>query len=172
MYLLSCIRILNEYERGVVFRLGRSMSQPKGPGLIMIFWPVDRMIRVSLRTHVDDVPPQDILTQDNVSVHVNAVVYYQVVDPLKAILVVENYQYATSELSQTTLRSILGQAELDELLAERDRLNRHLREVLDPQSDPWGATLSMVEVKHLDLPDTMKRAMATAEAEAPTKCLR
>ena len=110
MYLLSCIRILNEYERGVVFRLGRSMSQPKGPGLIMIFWPVDRMIRVSLRTHVDDVPPQDILTQDNVSVHVNAVVYYQVVDPLKAILVVENYQYATSELSQTTLRSILGQA--------------------------------------------------------------
>jgi len=166
LYLLTCIRVLDEYERGVVFRLGHVQRKPRGPGLTMIFWPVDRMERVSLRTFVNDVPPQDIITKDNVSVSVNAVVYSRVVDPLKAILEVENYRYATSELSQTTLRSVLGQAELDELLAERDRLNQHLRDTIDQQSDPWGIKISMVEVKHVDLPDAMKRAMAQqAESE-------
>jgi len=166
LYLLSCIRILNEYERSVVFRLGRVLQKTKGPGLIMVFWPVDQMARVSLRTHVDDVPAQDVITRDNVSVKVNAVVYFRVTDPLQAILQVENYLYATSQVSQTTLRSILGQAELDELLAERDKINRRLQEVIDKQTDPWGIKVLAVEVKHLDLPDTMKRAMAMqAESE-------
>jgi regulator of protease activity HflC (stomatin/prohibitin superfamily) len=166
LYMLSCIRILDEYERGVVFRLGRVQPKPRGPGLTMIFWPVDRMERVSLRTRVNDVPAQDIITKDNVSVSVNAVVYSRVIDPLKAILEVENFRYATSELSQTTLRSVLGQAELDELLSERDRLNQHLRETIDQQSTPWGIEISMVEVKHVDLPDAMKRSMAQqAESE-------
>lgn len=166
LYLLSCIRIILEYQRGVVFRLGRVLPHPKGPGVKMIFWPIDRMIKVSLRTLVNDVPAQDVITRDNVSVKVNAVVYFRVVDPLKAVLEVENYLYATSELSQTTLRSILGQAELDELLAERDRINRKLQQVIDQQTDPWGIKVSMVEVKHLDLPETMKRAMARqAESE-------
>jgi regulator of protease activity HflC (stomatin/prohibitin superfamily) len=166
LYFLSCIRIINEYERGVVFRLGRALPDPKGPGIIMIFWPVDRMVRLSLRTFVKDVPSQDVITRDNVSVKVNAVVYFRVVEPLRAILEVENYLYATSELSQTTLRSILGQAELDELLSERDRVNRHLQEVIDLQTDPWGIKVSTVEVKHVDLPETMKRAMAKqAESE-------
>jgi regulator of protease activity HflC (stomatin/prohibitin superfamily) len=166
LYFLSCIRILNEYERGVVFRLGRVQKRPRGPGLIFVFWPIDRMTRVSLRTLVHDVPPQDIITKDNVSVSVNAVVYSRVMDPLKAILEVENYRYATSELSQTTLRSVLGQADLDELLSERERLNKHLRDSIDLQSDPWGIKISMVEVKHVDLPDAMKRAMAQqAESE-------
>ncbi len=160
LYFLSCIRIISEYERGVVFRLGRVLPNPKGPGIIMIFWPVDRMVRLSLRTFVKDVPSQDVITRDNVSVKVNAVVYFRVVDPLRAILEVENYLYATSELSQTTLRSILGQAELDELLSERDRINRRLTEVIDDQTDPWGIKVSTVEVKHVDLPETMKRAMA------------
>jgi regulator of protease activity HflC (stomatin/prohibitin superfamily) len=165
-YLISCIRILYEYERGVVFRLGRVLSDTKGPGFIMIFWPIDRMERVSLRTIVLDVPQQDIITRDNVSVQVNAVVYFRVVDPMKAILEVEDYRFATSQLSQTTLRSVLGQAELDELLSERDRLNRHLQETIDQQSDPWGVKVSLVEVKHVDLPHEMKRAMAKqAEAE-------
>lgn len=166
LYFLTCIRVLYEYERGVVFRLGRVLANPKGPGLILVFWPVDRLERVSMRTHVKDVPPQDVITRDNVSVKVNAVVYFRVIDPLKAILEVENYLYATSELSQTTLRSIVGQAELDELLAERDRINRRLQEVLDQQTDPWGIKVSLVEVKHVDLPDVMQRAMARqAESE-------
>jgi regulator of protease activity HflC (stomatin/prohibitin superfamily) len=166
LYFVSCIRVLSEYERGVVFRLGRVLPQPKGPGLILVFWPIDRMVRVSLRTIVKDVPSQDVITHDNVSVKVNAVVYFRVIDPLKAILEVENYLYATSELSQTTLRSILGQAELDDLLAERDRINRQLREVIDQQTDPWGVKVSLVEVKHVDLPEAMKRAMARqAESE-------
>ena len=166
MYLLSCIRILNEYERGVLFRLGRVLEKTKGPGLIMVFWPVDRMVRVSMRTYVDDVPSQDVITRDNVSVKVNAVVYFHVTDPLKSVLQVENYLYATSQVSQTTLRSILGQAELDELLAERDKINRRLQEMIDQQTDPWGVKVSAVEVKHVDLPDTMQRAMARqAESE-------
>ena len=166
IYLLSCIRILYEYERGVVFRLGRVLQTTKGPGLIMVFWPVDRMVRVSMRTYVDDVPAQDVITRDNVSVKVNAVVYFRVTDPMQAVLQVENYLYATSQVSQTTLRSILGQAELDELLAERDKINRRLQEVIDQQTDPWGVKVSAVEVKHVDLPDTMQRAMARqAESE-------
>mgnify|MGYP005848263253 CR=1 FL=1 len=166
LYFVTCIRIILEYQRGVVFRLGRVLPAAKGPGLTLIFWPIDRLYKVSLRTHVNDVPAQDVITRDNVSVKVNAVVYYRVLDPLKAILEVENYLYATSELSQTTLRSILGQAELDELLSERERINRKLQQVIDLQTDPWGIKVSMVEVKHLDLPDTMKRAMARqAESE-------
>ena len=166
LYLLSCIRILFEFQRGVVFRLGRVLADPKGPGLILVFWPIDRMMRVSLRTFVQDVPPQDVITRDNVSVKVNAVVYYRIVDPMKAVLAVEDYRFATHQLSQTTLRSILGQAELDELLAERDRINRYLQEVIDQQSDPWGVKVSLVEVKHVDLPEMMRRAMAKqAESE-------
>lgn len=166
VYLLSCIRILYEYERGVVFRLGRVLESARGPGLIMVFWPIDRMTRVSLRTHVDDVPAQDVITRDNVSVKVNAVVYFRVTDPMQAVLQVENYLYATSQVSQTTLRSILGQAELDELLADRNTINRRLQEMIDKQTDPWGIKVLAVEVKHLDLPDTMKRAMAMqAESE-------
>jgi regulator of protease activity HflC (stomatin/prohibitin superfamily) len=166
LYLLSCIRILFEYQRGVIFRLGRVLPAPKGPGLIMVFWPVDRMVRVSLRTVVQDVPSQDVITRDNVSVKVNAVVYFRVIEPMNAILEVENYKYATSQLSQTTLRSVLGQAELDDLLAERERINRQLQEVIDQQTDPWGVKVSLVEVKHVDLPEHMKRAMAKqAESE-------
>ena len=166
LYFLTCIRILAEYERGVVFRLGRVLSHPKGPGLVLVFWPIDRMVRVSLRTIVADVPSQDVITRDNVSVKVNAVVYFRVIDPMRAILEVENYMYATSELSQTTLRSILGQAELDDLLSERDRINRQLQEVIDQRTDPWGVKVALVEVKHVDLPEEMKHAMAKqAESE-------
>lgn len=166
LYLISCIRILFEYQRGVVFRLGRVVKGPKGPGLIWVFWPIDRMEKVSLRTHVQDVPPQDVITKDNVSVKVNAVVYFRVVDPSKAILEVEDYAFATHQLSQTTLRSVVGQADLDELLAERDKINQQLQEVIDEQSDPWGVKVSLVEVKHVDLPETMQRAMAKqAESE-------
>ncbi len=166
LYLLSCIRILFEYQRAVVFRLGRVLDPAKGPGLIMVFWPVDRMVRVSLRLFVQDVPTQDVITIDNVSVKVNAVVYFRVVDPMKAVLEVEDYYYATSQLCQTTLRSIVGQIELDELLAERDKINRQLQTIIDAQSDPWGIKVSLVEVKHVDLPDHMQRAMAKqAESE-------
>ena len=166
LYLISCIRILYEYERGVVFRLGRALSEPKGPGIIFIFWPIDRLVRVSLRTIVQDVPPQDVITRDNVSVNVNAVVYFRVVDPMKAVLEVENYRYATHQLSQTTLRSILGQAELDELLSAREEINHRLQISIDELSDPWGVKVSTVEVKHVDLPDVMKRVMAKqAESE-------
>ena len=166
LYLITSIQILAEYERGVVFRLGKLLPQPKGPGLIFVFRPIDRLVRISLRTVVLDVPPQDIITRDNVSVKVNAVVYFRVVDPRRAVVEVENYNYATSQLAQTTLRSVLGQAELDDLLAERDRLNSQLQQILDHQTDPWGIKVSAVEVKHVDLPQDMQRAMARqAEAE-------
>ncbi len=165
-YLFSCIKILNEYERGVIFRLGRVLGQPKGPGLIFIFKPFDKMVRVSTRTVVLDVPPQDIITRDNVSVKVNAVVYFRVFDPIKAVIEVENFLFATSQLAQTTLRSVLGQVELDELLSDREKLNMSLQSILDKHTDPWGVKVSAVEVKHVDLPDTMQRAMARqAEAE-------
>jgi regulator of protease activity HflC (stomatin/prohibitin superfamily) len=160
------VNILNEYERAVTFWLGRLSRQTKGPGLVLIFWPFERMVKVSLRTVVHDVPPQDVITRDNVSVKVNAVVYFRVVDPARAIVEVENYLYATSQLAQTTLRSVLGQAELDELLSERDQLNLRLQEIIDRHTDPWGIKVSMVEVKHVDLPQEMQRAMARqAEAE-------
>jgi len=166
LYLFSSIQILNEYERGVIFRLGKLLPDPKGPGLVLVFKPIDRIVRISLRTVVLDVPPQDIITRDNVSVKVNAVVYFRVLDPRRAVVEVENYMYATSQLSQTTLRSVLGQAELDDLLAERERLNHQLQSILDTQTDPWGIKVSAVEVKHVDLPQDMQRAMARqAEAE-------
>ena len=164
--LFSWIKVLREYERGVVFRLGRVLADPKGPGLILVFSPIDKMIRVSLRTVVLDVPPQDVITKDNVSVKVNAVVYYRVLAPKEAILAVQDYQYATSQLSQTTLRSVLGQVELDELLSEREKLNTKLQEIIDQHTDPWGVKVSMVEIKYVDLPQEMQRAMAKqAEAE-------
>ncbi len=163
--LSSAIRILREYERGVVFRLGRLIGA-KGPGLILLIPVVDRMVRVSLRTVVMDVPPQDIITKDNVSLKVNAVVYFRVVQAEKAIVEVERYLEATSQLSQTTLRSVLGQSQLDELLAERDQINRQLQTIIDHQTEPWGIKVSNVEVKHVDLPPEMQRAMAKqAEAE-------
>jgi regulator of protease activity HflC (stomatin/prohibitin superfamily) len=166
LYLITSVHILAEYERGVIFRLGKLLDRPKGPGVIFVFRPIDRMVRISLRTVVLDVPPQDIITRDNVSVKVNAVVYFRVIDPRRAVVEVENYNYATSQLAQTTLRSVLGQAELDDLLAERDRLNAQLQQILDHQTDPWGIKVSAVEVKHVDLPQDMQRAMARqAEAE-------
>ncbi len=166
VYLLSSINILAEYERGVIFRLGKLLPQPKGPGVVLVFAPLDRIVRVSLRTVVMDVPSQDVITRDNVSVKVNAVVYFRVIDPRKAIVEVESYQYATSQLAQTTLRSVLGQVELDGLLSERDRLNQQLQQILDQHTDPWGIKVSSVEVKHVDLPPDMQRAMARqAEAE-------
>jgi regulator of protease activity HflC (stomatin/prohibitin superfamily) len=165
-YLLSSIKILNEYERAVVFRLGKLLNEPKGPGVILVFAPIDRMVRVSLRTIVMDVPPQDVITRDNVSVKVNAVVYFRVIDPRRAIVEVESYHYATSQLAQTTLRSVLGQVELDDLLSERERLNQQLQQILDQHTDPWGIKVSSVEVKQVDLPPDMQRAMAKqAEAE-------
>lgn len=160
------LRVLNEYERAVVFRLGRLLPEVKGPGLFLLLWPIDKMTKISLRTVVLDVPPQDVITRDNVSVKVNAVVYFRVVEPNKAVVSVENFLYATSQLSQTTLRSVLGQAELDELLSEREKLNEKLQEIIDQHTDPWGIKVSMVEVKHVDLPQEMQRAMARqAEAE-------
>ena len=166
LYVISSIHILKEYERGVIFRLGKLLPEPKGPGLILVFRPIDAIVRIRLRTVVHDVPPQDIITRDNVSVKVNAVVYYRVIDPRRAVVEVEDYSYATSQLAQTTLRSVLGQAELDDLLASRDRLNQKLQEILDNQTDPWGIKVSAVEVKHVDLPENMRRAMARqAEAE-------
>jgi len=165
-WLMSSLKVLNEYERAVVFRLGRLLADAKGPGLILIWFPIDRMQRVSLRTVVHDVPPQDVITRDNVSVKVNAVVYYRVMNPRRAVVEVEQYHYATSQLSQTTLRSVLGQAELDDLLSQRDRLNSELQLILDRHTDPWGIKVSAVEVKHVDLPVEMQRAMAKqAEAE-------
>jgi regulator of protease activity HflC (stomatin/prohibitin superfamily) len=166
LYVISSIQILNEYERGVIFRLGKLLPQPKGPGLVIVLRPIDRIVRISLRTVVFDVPPQDIITRDNVSVKVNAVVYFRVVDPSRAVVAVENFLYATSQLSQTTLRSVLGQAELDDLLAQRDRLNQQLQQILDEQTGPWGIKVSAVEVKQVDLPQDMQRAIAKqAEAE-------
>jgi regulator of protease activity HflC (stomatin/prohibitin superfamily) len=166
LYLISSINILVEYERGVIFRLGKLLPQPKGPGVILVFTPIDRIVRVSLRTVVFDVPPQDVITRDNVSVKVNAVVYFRVIDPRRAIVEVENYNYATSQLAQTTLRSVLGQVELDHLLSQRERLNQQLQQILDQHTDPWGIKVSAVEVKQVDLPPDMQRAMAKqAEAE-------
>jgi regulator of protease activity HflC (stomatin/prohibitin superfamily) len=160
------VKILNEYERAVVFRLGRVLGRPKGPGLILLIPVVDRAVRVSLRTVVLDVPPQDVITKDNVTLKVSAVVYFRVIDPLKAVIQVENYLYATSQLSQTTLRSVLGQAVLDEILSEREKLNQELQGILDKHADPWGVKVSAVEIKHVDLPQEMQRAMARqAEAE-------
>src|SRR5512144_1956426 len=166
VYVISSVKILAEYQRGVIFRLGKLLPQPKGPGVILVFAPIDRMVRVSVRTIVSDVPPQDVITRDNVSVKVNAVVYFRVMDPRRAIVDVENYHYATSQLAQTSLRSVLGQVELDDLLSERERLNKQLQQILDLHTDPWGVKVSAVEVKHVDLPPDMQRAIAKqAEAE-------
>jgi regulator of protease activity HflC (stomatin/prohibitin superfamily) len=165
-FVLSWIKVLKEYERGVIFRLGRVLGKPKGPGLILVLSPIDKLVRISLRTIVFDVPPQDIITKDNVSVKVNAVVYFRVIDPKRAVIEVQDYMYATSQLSQTTLRSVLGQADLDELLSARDQLNSRLQSIIDEHTDPWGIKISMVEIKHVDLPQEMQRAMAKqAEAE-------
>jgi regulator of protease activity HflC (stomatin/prohibitin superfamily) len=165
-FLASAIKILNEYERGVIFRLGRVLGAPKGPGLIILIPIIDRMQKVSLRTVVLDVPPQDMITRDNVSIKVNAVVYFRVIDPMRAIIDVENFLYATSQLSQTTLRSVLGQAELDDLLSHRDKINERLQEILDTHTESWGIKVSNVEVKNVDLPQDMQRAISRqAEAE-------
>lgn len=164
--LFSWVKVLKEYERGVIFRLGRLLSRPKGPGLILVFAPIDKMVRISLRTIVLDVPAQDVITRDNVSVKVNAVVYFRVVDPNLSVTAVHDYLYATSQISQTTLRSVLGQVELDELLAEREKLNIKLQEIIDKHTDPWGVKVQAVEIKHVDLPAEMVRAIAKqAEAE-------
>jgi regulator of protease activity HflC (stomatin/prohibitin superfamily) len=166
VYVLSSIKILAEYERGVVFRLGRVLPQPKGPGVVLVFAPIDRMVRISLRIEAMEVPPQDVVTRDNVTLKVNAVVYFRVVDPTKAIIEVTNFLYATSQVSQTTLRSVLGEAELDELLSQREKLNLRLQSVLDQHTGPWGVKVTVVEVKQVDLPDQMIRAIARqAEAE-------
>jgi len=166
LYFLTCIRILSEYERAVVFRLGRVLSSSKGPGLIFVFWPVDRAVTVSLRVVTLDVPPQDIITKDNISAKVNAVAYFRVMDPIKATVEVQNYQYATSQMAQTTLRSVIGEMELDDLLSQREKINSKLQTILDKQTDPWGIKVSNVEVKHVDLTEELKRAMARqAEAE-------
>lgn len=164
-FLSAAIRILNEYERGVIFRLGR-VIKAKGPGLIILLPVVDKIVKVSLRLVAMDVDPQDVITRDNVSVKVNAVIYFRVIDPTKAIIEVENYTYAMSQLAQTTLRSVCGQAELDELLSEREKINAELQEILDTHTDPWGIKVATVELKHIDLPQEMQRAMARqAEAE-------
>ncbi|MCU0304724.1 MAG: slipin family protein [Thermoanaerobaculales bacterium] len=160
------INILNEYERGVIFRLGRVLPEAKGPGFVFVFWPIDRIVKISLRTVVHDIPPQDVITRDNVSVKVNAVVYFRVMNPVKSVIEVENYVYATSQLAQTTLRAVLGEVELDDLLSKREEVNIRLQEIIDQHSDPWGVKVSMVEVKHVDLPPDMQRAIAKqAEAE-------
>jgi len=165
MLLSSAVRVLREYERGVIFRLGRLVGS-RGPGLILLIPLVDRMVKVSLRTVTMDIPPQDVITKDNVSVKVNAVLYFRVMDPSKAITEVEDYLYATSQLAQTTLRSVLGGHELDEMLAERDKINANLQEIIDSHSDPWGVKVALVEIKHVDLPQEMQRAIARqAEAE-------
>jgi regulator of protease activity HflC (stomatin/prohibitin superfamily) len=166
IYLLSSIKILREYERGVIFRLGRMPSHPKGPGVILVFWPIDTITRISLRQEAMEVPPQDIITRDNVTLKVNAVITLRVIDPNRAIVQVANYLYQTSLFAQTTLRSVLGEVELDELLAHRDKLNARIQSILDTHTDPWGVKVTNVEVKQVDLPESMLRAMAKqAEAE-------
>jgi regulator of protease activity HflC (stomatin/prohibitin superfamily) len=166
IWLFNSLNVLREYERGVIFRIGRLLPEPKGPGLIWVFFPIDRIVRVSLRTITLDVPTQDVITKDNVSVKVNAVVYFRVVDPRRAIVEVENYLYATSQLSQTTLRSVLGEVPLDDLLSQREKLNLRLQEILDQHAGPWGIKVALVEIKGVDLPENMQRAMARqAEAE-------
>jgi regulator of protease activity HflC (stomatin/prohibitin superfamily) len=166
IWLFNSLNVLREYERGVIFRIGRLLPEPKGPGLIWVFWPIDRIVRVGLRTITMDVPTQDVITKDNVSVKVNAVVYFRVVDPLRAIVGVENYLFATSQLAQTRLRSVLGEVGMDDLLSQREKLNQRLQDTLDQHTDPWGIKVSLVEIKGVDLPDNMQRAMAKqAEAE-------
>src|SRR5689334_12810417 len=166
IYLLNSIKILAEYERGVIFRLGRVLPDPKGPGLILVFAPVDRIVRVSLQQEALEVPPQDIITRDNVTLKVNAVIFLRVVDPAKAVVEVKNYLYQTSQFAQTTLRSVLGEVELDELLSHRDKLNLRIQTILDQHTAPWGVKVANVEVKQVDLPESMLRAMAKqAEAE-------
>jgi regulator of protease activity HflC (stomatin/prohibitin superfamily) len=166
IYIINCIKILPEYERGVVFRLGRLLPEPKGPGLVLIFAPIDKIVRISLRVETMDVPPQDVVTRDNVTVKVSAVVFFRVVDPRRAVVEVEHFVHATSQMAQTRLRAILGEAELDELLSEREKLNGRLQETLDEQTEPWGIKVQAVEVKHVDLPEQMIRAIARqAEAE-------
>jgi regulator of protease activity HflC (stomatin/prohibitin superfamily) len=166
LYLISSIKILAEYERGVIFRLGRVLAQPKGPGVILVFAPIDRIVRTSLRVETMEVPAQDVVTRDNVTVKVNAVIYFRIVDPVRAVIEVANYLYATSQLAQTRLRSVLGEVELDELLSEREKLNVRLQAVLDQHTGPWGVKVTIVEVKQVELPDQMIRAIARqAEAE-------
>ncbi len=166
IYLLASIKILAEYERGVIFRLGRVLKQPKGPGIILVFAPIDRMVRTSLRVETLEVPPQDVITRDNVTVKVNAVIYFRIIEPTRAVVEVSNYLYATSQLAQTTLRSVLGEVELDELLSQREKLNVRLQSVLDQHTGPWGVKVAMVEVKQVDLAEQMIRAIAKqAEAE-------
>ena len=166
LYILNSIKILREYERGVIFRLGRVLPQPKGPGIILVFSPIDRIVKISLRLITMDVPPQDVITTDNVTVKVNAVLYFRVIDPLKCVIDVQDYLYATSQLAQTTLRSVLGQVPLDDLLSERDKLNARLQEIIEQHTDPWGIKVQLVEMKQVDLPENMIRAIAKqAEAE-------
>jgi regulator of protease activity HflC (stomatin/prohibitin superfamily) len=166
LYLLNSIKILREYERGVIFRLGRVLDKPKGPGLIFVFPPIDRMVRVPLRIVTMDIPSQDVITRDNVTVKVNAVVYFRVMEPQKAVLEVQDYLFASSQLAQTTLRRVLVEVELDDLLSEREKLNAQLQEILDKHTDPWGIKVTLVEMKHVDLPENMIRAIARqAEAE-------
>ncbi|MGC9970023.1 MAG: SPFH domain-containing protein [Bryobacteraceae bacterium] len=166
LYILASIKILAEYERGVIFRLGRVLAKPKGPGIFLVFAPIDRMVRTSLRVETLEVPPQDVVTRDNVTVKVNAVIYFRVIDPVKAVIEVVNYLYATSQLAQTTLRSVLGEVELDELLSQREKLNLRLQTVLDQHTGPWGVKVAMVEVKQVDLAEQMIRVLARqAEAE-------
>jgi len=166
IYLLSSIKILREYERGVIFRLGRLLGQAKGPGIILVFWPIDTIVRVSLRQEAFEVPPQDVITRDNVTLKVNAVIFLRVIDPRHAVVEVTNYQYQTSQFAQTTLRSVLGEVELDELLAHREKLNARIQSILDTHTAPWGVKVVNVEVKQVDLPESMLRAMAKqAEAE-------
>lgn len=172
--LAKWINILPEYERGVVFRLGRVLETPRGPGLVIVLWPIDRIVRVSLRTVAEDIPSQDVITRDNVSIKVNAVVYFRVIRPIDAIVDVEKYLYATSQIAQTTLRSVLGMTELDELLTQREKINLRLQEIIDRQTDPWGVKVALVEVKHVDLPTEMQRAMArqaVAEREKRAKII-
>jgi len=165
-WLFNSLKILKEYERAVIFRLGRVLPQPKGPGFVLVFWPIDRAVVVSLRLVTLDVPPQDIITKDNVSAKVNAVTYFRVMDPIKATIEVQNYQYATSQMAQTTLRSVLGELELDDLLSQRETINERLQSILDKQTDPWGIKVANVEVKHVDITENLRRAMARqAEAE-------
>jgi len=166
LYLISSIKIITEYERAVIFRLGRLLAEPKGPGVILVFAPIDRVVRISLRVDTIEVPPQDVVTKDNVTVKVNAVIFFRVIDPRLAVVEVSNFLYATSQLAQTTLRSVLGEAELDELLSEREKINIRLQSILDQHTAPWGVKVSMVEVKQVDLAEQMIRALARqAEAE-------
>jgi len=166
VWMFNSLKILNEYERAVIFRLGRVLKEPKGPGFVFVFWPIDKAVVVSMRLIALDVPPQDIITKDNVSAKVNAVTYFRVMDPIRSIVEVQNFQYATSQMAQTTLRSVLGEMDLDDLLSEREKINEKLQTILDMQTDPWGVKVSNVELKHVDISEDLRRAMARqAEAE-------